>query len=220
MLGGTAAWLAGEYFLNYFKASRVASENYRDSTQLNLEMPGVTARNGALAFGSLGGSLGLCLGLAGGFCRRSWRGALLGAIAGVVLGVVCGAAPSFAVMPWQWAHRGDDPSTTQLLVPMFIHLGLWGGAGIAAGLAFALGNSGFKPMGLFQGAFGGLVGTMLGTFVYDLGAAYLFPFEHTASPFSDTWGTRLIARLCVAGFVGLAAFRTFRAASARKVVSC
>jgi hypothetical protein len=218
-LGGTAAWLAGEYFLNFYKASRAASENYRDPTALNLEMPGVNSRNGALAFGSLGGLLGLCLGLAGGISRRSVGGALLGAIAGVILGVTCGAFPSFAVMPWQWTHRGDDPWTADLLAPMLIHFGLWSGAGFAAGLAFAIGSRGFNPFRLFQGAFAGLVGAMLGTLVYELGGAYLFPFAHTPNPFSDTAVTRLLARLCVAGFVGLAVFRTLRADLPRKKAS-
>src|SRR6516165_4403047 len=66
MLAGVAAWLVGERTMVYAKLSRAAAENYRDSTALNAEMPGVRATNGALSFGALGGLLGLTLGGAGG----------------------------------------------------------------------------------------------------------------------------------------------------------
>jgi hypothetical protein len=204
MVAGGCAWLSGEFTLDYFKPSAAASENHRDPSALNREMLGVSARNGALAFGPLGGLLGLALGLAGGLSRRSASGALMGAFAGLILGAAAGALPSFGVMPWQWRHRNDDPSTTELLIPMFVHLGLWSGAGLTAGLAFGIGR-GFKPSWLFQAALAGLIGAMLGTFVYELGGAFLFPLERTANPFSDTASTRLLARLCVAGFVALGA---------------
>jgi hypothetical protein len=205
LVAGGCAWLSGEFTLDYFKPTKQASENYRDPSALNREMLGVSARNGALAFGPLGGFLGLALGLAGGISRRSVWGALLGAFAGLILGAVAGALPSFWVMPWVWAHRNDDPSTTELLIPMLVHIGLWSGAGLAAGLAFGIG-SGFKPFRLFQAAFAGLIAAMIGVFVFELGAASLFPLDRTADPFSDTSRTRLLARLCVAAFVGLGAF--------------
>jgi hypothetical protein len=37
--------------------------------------------------------------------------------------------------------------------------------------------------------------------------AFFFPSDHTADPVSDTPGTRVLARLCVAGFVGLGTLR-------------
>jgi hypothetical protein len=207
LLAGVAAWLVGEYTFDYFKPSLAASENYRNPTALNAEMPGVNARNGGLTFGALGGLLGLALGLAGGLCRRSIRWALTGAVAGLILGAAAGALPSFAVMPWQWRHRNDDPWTADLLVPMLIHLGLWSGVGLAAGLAFGIGSSGAKPSRLFEATLAGLVGAMLGTFVFEMVGAILFPLANTVNPFSATPGTRLLARLCIAGFVAVGAFR-------------
>ena len=214
MLGGGAAWQVGEYTFDYFKPSK-AAENYQDSRALNAEMPAVNSRNSAVAFGALGGLLGLALGLAGGLSRRSWSGAVMGAIAGLVLGTALGALPSFAVMPWQFRHRNDDPSTTELLTPLLVHLALWSGIGLAAGLAFGIGSRGFKPLGLFEAALAGLVGAALGTFVYELAGAFLLPTAHTADPISASPGSRLLARLCVAGFVGLGAVRSLpRAAGA------
>ncbi len=192
--------------MNYFKPSK-AVENYRDPTALNLEMPVVNARNAALTLGVLGGLLGFALGLAGGLTRGRPDRALAGAAAGLTLGAAAGALPSFMLMPWQWAHRNDDPSSIFLLVPMLIHLGLWSGAGLASGLAFGIGTSGLKPARLFEATLAGLAGAMLGTLAYEMVGASLFPLAHTALPFSETAGTRLLARICVAGFVGLGAVR-------------
>jgi hypothetical protein len=209
ILAGVAAWLAGEYTMSMFQASKKASENFRDPTALNLEMPRVGALNGALTFGAFGGLLGLALGIAGGLSRRSPNRALVAAIVGLYLGAALGAVPSLVVMPWQWHHRNDDPSTTQLIMPMLVHLGLWSGIGLGAGLAFGVGTSGFKPSRLFRAALAGLTGAILGTVVYEMVGAFVFPLDHTADPFSATLSSRLLARLCIAGFVGLGVARSF-----------
>src|SRR5262245_45870049 len=161
LLAAAGAWAAGERTFDYFKASLAASENYRDQTGLNREMPGVNARNGALTYGVLGGLLGLALGAAGGLTGRSAGRAVLGAVAGLILGAAAGALPSFAVMPWHWRHRNDDPATLDLFVPLLIHLALWSGAGLAAGLAFGIGSQGSKPTRLIEAALAGLMGAML-----------------------------------------------------------
>jgi hypothetical protein len=208
ILAGVAAWLVGESALDYFKPSDAAASQTYNFEPLNREMLGVSAHNGALTFGVLGGLLGLALGLAGGLSRRSGHGALMGAVAGLILGAAAGALPSFAVMPWQWRHRNDDPSTILLLTPLLVHLGLWSAIGLAAGLAFGIGSGASTPSRLCESALAGLVGAMLGTFVYEMLGAVLFPMDRTADPFSATSGTRLLARLCVAGFVGLFAIRS------------
>ena len=207
-LGAVAAWLVGESTHGYFKPSLAASANYRDPSALNREMPGVNTRNGALTYGPLGGLLGLALGLAGGLARRSVGGAMQGAAVGLLLGIAAGALPSIVVMPWHWENWSDDPATTELLRPLIVHLGLWSAAGLAAGMAFAIGAQGFKPTRLLEAALAGLAGAMLGIFVYELLGAFLFPFDHTAEPFPGTPRTRLLARLCIAGFVGLGAIRS------------
>ena len=206
LLAGVAAWRVGESTLNTFQSSK-AAENIRDPTILNQEMPRVGSLNAAVGFGPLGALLGLAMGLAGGLARRSLGGAVLGAVAGLILGTAAGVLPSFAVMPWQWRHRNDDPATLELMMPLMVHLGLWSGIGLAAGLAFGIGGRGLQPARLLEAALIGLVGAMLGTFVFEVAGAFLFPLARTASPFSDTPGTRLLARLCVAGFVGLALLR-------------
>jgi hypothetical protein len=208
LVAGVAAWLAGEFTLDYFKPSEEAASAPYDFRALNREMAEVGAYNGAVAFGTLGGLLGLGLGLAGGLIRRSAGGALLGAIVGLILGTAAGALPSFVLMPWHWRHRNDDPSATLLLTPLLLHLGLWCAIGLGAGLAFAVGSGASKPSRYFEMALAGVVGAMVGTFVYEMVGAFVFPMDRTVEPFAATAGTRLLARLCVAGFVGLGAVRS------------
>jgi hypothetical protein len=208
MLAAVVAWLIGESTFNYFKASLAASENYRNPTALNQEMPGVNARNGALTYGVLGGLLGVALGAAGGLARRTVAGTMRGAIVGLVLGTLAGALPSIVLMPWQWRHRNDDPASLELLTPLLLHLGLWSAIGFAAGIAFEIGFEGFKPLRLLGAALAGLVGATLGIFMYEVAGAFLFPSDHTTDPFPGTSAMRLLARICLAGFIGVWTIRS------------
>jgi hypothetical protein len=219
LLAGIAAWLVGERTMVYTRPSLAASENYRDSGPLNIEMLHVTAINGSLTFGALGALLGLAMGLGGGLSSGSAKSAISGAVVGLVLGAAAGALPSLVVMPWQWSHRNDDPANVELMMPLMIHFALWSLAGLAAGLAFGVGSSGFKPFRLFEAALAGLIGAMLGTFVYELAGASLFPFAQTTDPFSQTSGSRLFARLCVAGFVSLGMIRALPRSKSPKLDS-
>jgi hypothetical protein len=216
LLSGIAAWQVGEHTLDYSKPSRAAAENHRDPSGLNAEMPQVKAVNGALTFGVFGGLLGLALGLAGGFSRRPVSWAVTGAVAGLILGTAAGALPSLVVMPWQWRHRNDDPFNAELLTPFLLHLALWSASGLAAGLAFGIGTSGFRLSRLVEAGFAGLVGAMFGTFVFEILGALMFPMAGTANPFSITAGSRLLARLCIALCVGLGAIRSLPPLAAGK----
>jgi hypothetical protein len=97
---------------------------------------------------------------------------------------------------------------------MLIHLALWSGVGLAAGLAFGIGSSGARPARLFKAALAGMIGAMLGTCIFEIVGAMLFPMDFTPRPFSATSSTRLLARLCVAGFVGLGVIRSLPATKA------
>jgi hypothetical protein len=211
ILGGVAAWLFGESRLDYFRPSEKAASQRFDFSGLNKEMLWVSAENGALSFGALGGFLGFAMGLAGGASRPSTKWALIGAIVGLILGVLGGALPSFAVMPYQWKHRNDDPNNADLVMPLLIHCGLWAGAGLAAGLAFGFGRHGWRPLRLADAALAGLIGAMVGILIYELGGALLFPMARTPNPFAETWSARLFARLCIAVFVALGVIFSLKA---------
>jgi hypothetical protein len=208
LMAGTFAWAVGEFTLDTFKPDpKVAAEPYKFDL-LNKQIGKANALNGAVAFGALGALLGLALGIAGGLTGGSAGRAAAGAIVGLVLGAAAGALPSFALMPYQWSHRNDDPSSTLLMGPFLIHLGLWSGLGLAAGFAFGLGRSGLRPPRLIEAALAGLAGAMLGTFVFEMVGALLLPLAKTAYPIAETSGARLLARECVAVFVALGAIRT------------
>jgi hypothetical protein len=114
-------------------------------------------------------------------------------------------------MPLHWAHRNDDPASLDLLGPLLIHLGLWSAVGLAAGLAFGIGSQASRPARILEAALLGLVAAMVGTFVYEAVGAFLFPADHTTDPFPGTSGMRLLARVCIAGFVGLGVIRALPA---------
>jgi hypothetical protein len=216
VLAGTCSWIVGEYVLDHFKPSEAAAAQAYNFAALNKETEHANALNGAVAFGVLGGLLGIAMGVGGGCAARSVQGAMIGAVFGLVLGTAAGALPSLVIMPWQWQHRNDDPSSTAILMPLLIHFGLWSGVGLAAGLAFAVGAGGFKPLRLLEAGLVGLAGAMAGTFIFEMVGAMLFPLSRTLEPFSQSPETRLLARLCVAGFVGLAAIRLVHSVDAGK----
>ena len=210
LLAGAASWLWGEVVFDHFKPSEKASAEHYAFAALNREMGRVNGLNGALAFGALGGLLGMALGLAGGLSRSAPKSALVGAIVGLVLGAASGTLPSFAIMPWHWKHRGDDEYRGQLVLPTLVHLGLWCSLGLTAGLAFGLGRYGPRPARLFVTGSAGLIGAIIGTCLFELAGAFLFPLAETVNPFSATSQTRLLARLSVALFVGLLVMFSFR----------
>jgi hypothetical protein len=74
-------------------------------------------------------------------------------------------------------------------------------------LAFSVGAGGFKMLGLLEAGLAGLASAMLGTFIFEMLGASLFPLAGTVEPISLTTGTRLLAQLSVAGFVALGAIR-------------
>lgn len=216
LLAGVAAWLVGEATLGYFKPPLSISERYdRGFAALNQAQAKANGENGAVAFGALGGLLGLALGLAGGLSRRSVGAALAGAFVGLTLGAAAGALPAFVIAPWQWHHRSDDPDNAQLLMPLMLHAGLWCGLGAAAGLAYGLGRAGAKPGPLVAATLGGLVGAAAGTVVYEVVGALGFSLSETTNPISSTSSTRLLARLCVAGFTAAGVVLSLQAARGR-----
>jgi hypothetical protein len=159
-----------------------------------------TARNASLAFGALGVCLGGLMGIAGGLARRSMVGAITAGLLGMAAGTVLGAGISLALLPFslkaQYALVAGD-----VLMSLLNHGLIWGLIGAAAGMAFALGLGERRRVGQFLTA--GLLGAVVGAAAFELIGAMFFIDAGTTEPISETWLTRLMARLLVT--VGTAA---------------
>ena len=98
-------------------------------------------RNAALAFGVLGACLGGCLGVAGGLARRSAVATAAAGLLGLLLGAgLCAGVSLATVKPFPRALI--TYSDYDIFISMSMHGLIWGLAGAAAGLAFAVGLGG------------------------------------------------------------------------------
>ena len=148
-----------------FRASEEAASQSRSFARLHRESARANVKNGALAFGALGGLLGLALGFAGGLFRRAPMSAVIAGLFGAVLGATAGAALSFLLMPKipQEVHElADNP-----VLVFLIYRGPWsalvGAAGLLCGFGVTGGLARRYPAGPVLGAlFGLLLGASLG----------------------------------------------------------
>jgi hypothetical protein len=196
LLAGLVGFAAGEATYQVFPAekveqnlmgSKIRAPNRATTTE-------AARRNGALTFGILGVCLGTCLGMAGGLARRSTSVAVAGALLGALLGLALGAGVSWAALPWFMMIRLDYMDY-DLMISLCMHGLIWGLLGASAGLAFAVGLGEPRLCGKVLAA--GFVGAVLGTVAFEVVGAVVFPMAETDEPISETWATRLMARLLV-----------------------
>jgi hypothetical protein len=154
-------------------------------------------KNAALAFAVQGACLGLALGLAGGLARGSVRSGAVAGLAGAVLGAALALGASVALQPVYYRTLQLDQVDQNLTVPMMVHGGIWGAAGLAGGLAFGLGL-GRGPSTIGRAAVGGVVGVLLAAIVFEAAAAMAFPTAATTRPLAPTPASRLMAKMLVA----------------------
>ena len=153
------------------------------------------AQNAALAFGLLGVCLGAFLGIAGGLARRAAMAAVTAALFGAISSSTLAACLCLAILPrslrWQYDYSEHD-----LLIALLSHGLIWGLLGALAGAAFAIGLGGDRRL-LGRAVTAGFLGAVLGTIVIELFGAAFFADAATVKPISETWPTRLLARLLV-----------------------
>jgi hypothetical protein len=196
LLAGAAAWLVGEATVDVFRPTMVTMDTPagRMTAASVQELTRTDMKNAALAFAMQGACLGLALGLAGGLARGSaWSGAAAG-LAGAVLGGALALGTSAVLQPVYYQNVQLDQIEQGLTVPMLVHGGIWGAAGLAGGLAFGLGL-GRGRSSIARAAVGGLVGILLAAFVFEATAAMAFPKAATTRPLSLTPGSRLMAKM-------------------------
>jgi len=197
LLAGLAAGLAGEEVLAWL-APNMTPPSIHAPAALQRDHAALIHRaeikQVVLAMGLLGGFLGLALGLAGGLARRSVRRAVLAAAAGLILGTGAVVGSSFCVMPSYITNKNFYGEG--VLAPLLLHGALWVPVGAMGGLALGLGVGGWSRTA--RAVVGGLAGAALGTLVNEMASAVLFPLARTYQPLSDTWDSRVVARLTVA----------------------
>jgi hypothetical protein len=152
-------------------------------------------------YGLLGLLLGVSLGLVGGLAAGSPRSGLFGSVIGGVIGAASGAVMSWVIVPWFF--RNDDPEFGGML-PLFItHAGIFTGVGAAAGLALGLGVNEREALG--RALLGGILGSLVATFVFETSNSLIFPLLPTHQPVPGEQLPRFMAHLCVAICTTLAA---------------
>ena len=180
-IAAIAAWPVGEHTMEYAKPSKEAAENYPG-------LNGFECGNARSQCDQRGSDL-RCIGWPPrpGHGARRWalqavRSLRLGAAAGLILGAAAGGLPSLVVMPWQWRHRNDDPFNAELLSPLLVHLALWTVRVSPRDWRSAIGRQRFQHHGLVEAGLAGLIGAVLGTFVFEIVGALLFPADFNPRP--------------------------------------
>jgi hypothetical protein len=208
VLAGVLAWGIGERVYGIFvppsEVIRMAGQTVR---RISFEdQAAADTKNAALAFAALGGVLGVFLGAAGGIVRKSALGVVKGAITGLVLGaaVTTGATWGLLRIYFRALERSQEAMSHDLLLPLLIHSGIWATAGLAGGVALAIGLGVSWPR-LYNAALGGLIGAALGAVVYEVVGAVVLPGDRTAEPVAVTWQGRILARFLVAVFAAVLA---------------
>jgi hypothetical protein len=210
ILAGIIAWLGGEAIHGRYDAPLLDSFHPR-SKEMGAMVASATIREGMQAFAMLGAALGLAMGLAGGLARRSIPAALASGSLGLVLGAVAGAGSVVELVPYylKYVNRdGDD-----LVWPLLTHGGIWSAVGAAGGLAFGLGLGGWRRAG--RALVGGLVGALVAVLIHEVVGPLAFPLAKTGEPISESWVSRLFARLVVTVLTAAGAALAVRASKPR-----
>jgi hypothetical protein len=214
LLAGLVAFGVGEWLFDLIPPTTVQQNISGNLVMLPNRETWIVAdtRNGAINFALLGACLGGFLGVAGGLAQKSSSGAGTAGLVGAIFGAAVGAGLSIALLSW-FLNARYAYSEYDIVISLFMHGLIWGLLGAVAGVAFALGsgNSGLGG----RAALAGCVGALIGTLVYEICGAVAFTEAHTDYVISQTWVTRLLARLLVAAGTAAALVLILRAPAVR-----
>lgn len=185
LVSGIVAWGIGEAML-------IPEAGFQSKKENILVSPSVAGiRNGTICFGALGAVMGLGMGIAGGLIRRSIGRAALAGATGLLVGAGVGVALTQCILPIYYEHATAGDITYSLLV----HAGIWTSVAAAAGLAFAVGQGAWR--GVTRAILGSAAAGLLAAVIYEFAGGIMVPTALTDRPISQTWETRLMARLLV-----------------------
>ncbi len=205
LFAGLLSWAVEEVDLRYFGPSyRVSKENERNASASGAELARqrleTMTRTAMTSNGLLGGLLGLGLGFVGGRSRGLWTRAVIAGFLGLLFGGVACSLPSWLIVPRCYV---DLAAADDLTFPLKVHLGMWINAGVAGGLALAVGLGSWRR-GILT-VLGGALGAAFGTALYEFLGAVAFPTAETNLPLSLEIASRLTAHLAVAVFSAVGA---------------
>ncbi|WP_169977127.1 hypothetical protein [Tautonia rosea] len=201
LVAGLLAWLGGEAIVALKTADQTfVPANQGQIAQHDALIQQATIFKSTASFAILGAAVGLAMGIAGGWLRHSSSSSLTTGIAAAILGALVTAGVAWVSLPM--FLKDTEQLGESMLAPILMHGLLWAPVGLVGGLAFAIGL-GRPPAMLLQGAIAGVIGAVFGATIYDIVGALVLTSENTAMPLSEGWGSRLLARMCVAVLVGL-----------------
>lgn len=197
---GNAIPLLVEYPPDYAKMGGYQKDAARATAVGNAENV-VERKKAAADYGLLGLLLGLSLGLIGGLAIGSLRSGFMGAVIGSAIGAAAGAGMSWVVVPLFFRYQ--TPESSGLLSLFITHAGIFIAVGAAAGLALGIGLDDRPALG--RALFGGILGALVATFVFETASSLAFPLMRTYQPVPGEQLPRLLAHMCVAICTSLAA---------------
>jgi hypothetical protein len=201
LIAAFITWKVGENMYEYYRPSDEALRSRFDFRARNREQLVADQKNAAIACGTFGALMGLLAGAAGGFARGSIKSGAIAAGAGLVLGGLAALLVSSEVVPIVSRYYSDD--NPSLLLPVLVRGGIWAVTGITAGLALGYGWQGSRA--ITRVMIGGLVGSILGTVVFEAVNAVVFPADRNDNIIPSSDVTRLMEYVCVAVAIALGA---------------
>lgn len=205
LAAGVAAWAIGESFYGYFGAPmrKVTTMGYVSFRATPGDLVAANIKNALIPYGVLTALTAVTLGMLGAGHRRNLRAGVVGGLWGLALGIPLTGALTIASLLGYWSYFGENPLTEELLVPLLSHMVSWAGVGAAGGLSLGLALGGGRSV-VLRSILWGVIGALLGTLVYELVGAALFPLHRTTFPVSASSVSRGLARTSVA--VGVTVF--------------
>jgi hypothetical protein len=217
VLAGILSWLGGEALQGIVRPRLVEAKSkgrlIRVATRHDQAV--ADAENAGVAFAVAGGVLSAGLGAAGGLGRGSLRAAAFGVLLGLILGSLAAIGASAAVLPAYNAYgeRHPEDVSQNLMVPLLVHVAVYGAGAAGGGLAFAWGlGARDRRLPCILGA---MAGAILAAISFDLISPAIFPLARTTQLVPETLTARAVSRiaLSVLGAAGAA----FAAGAARRV---